>query len=334
MWLHRNPELLPAWLALLPFSRIDLMNANTARQQMNAQTISLVLEGWTETIDKFTWSVTANTTNYAPYYESTLASSAGDNSGNPYEFIGRLDTPGSHTVTGCPAGAASVLTTSYTGGGWGTVGGTGSVVSAPLPTYQGGQSYRIAPDGVSADTTLQYGSFVPVTVGQVYSVSGQMWTTLGLSGGALYGVAVAWYDASYTSLSTSSHTLGSIPAQDWMYNGADFTAPAGAAFAVPAIGIIGAQSTNNVIYVGAAAFGLASVIAVTQNMSNLPAWTTTASDFPMALNVGGNVVQCVGISGSSSTQTFYLDPTSVQYAIPGSVSVNVHNPGVLAVGEA
>lgn len=108
IWLHRDPELLAAWLATRLQSRIDLIHLNSVRAQLYNATVSLMLEGYTETIDQFTWSVAANTTPYDPWRVGEIAQETGDTN----EFVLRIDSDGANVVTGVPAGSSSLSVSS------------------------------------------------------------------------------------------------------------------------------------------------------------------------------------------------------------------------------
>ena len=112
--LESAPELIPGWLACLPQSRIDVENVTTIRRQHPEETIKLLVEGWQETIDAFTWRVTANTVSAAPWNVVRLAADTGSTG----DGICHLDTAGSQLNANAAAGAASISVKTITGPIW------------------------------------------------------------------------------------------------------------------------------------------------------------------------------------------------------------------------
>ena len=102
--LETNPELISGWLDCLPQSRIDVTNVTAIRRQHPTETIKLLLEGWQETIDAFTWRVTANTTSAEPWNVVRLAAATGSTG----DGICHLDTDGSQLNANAAAGATSI----------------------------------------------------------------------------------------------------------------------------------------------------------------------------------------------------------------------------------
>jgi hypothetical protein len=75
--LDASPELIDGWLACIPTSRVDVQNIASIRRQHSGETIRLLLEGWHEEIDAFTWRVTANTSSAEPWRVVELAAATG-----------------------------------------------------------------------------------------------------------------------------------------------------------------------------------------------------------------------------------------------------------------
>jgi len=63
-----------------------------------------------------------------------------------------------------------------------------------------------------------------------------------------------------------------------------------------------------------------------------PIWTTDPDDVPLTVSIGGLPVTVTAISGSSSPQTFTVDPTTVTKTLTAGLAVNVWKPPVLAIG--
>lgn len=115
-WLHRNPELLPTWLATTPMNRIDIINLVDVRVQLQNLTVQTLLEGYTETFDQFTWSVNANCSSYQPWRVAEVAQESGDTG----EFVGRADTDGANLAQAYTAGATSLSVATPSGPLWTT----------------------------------------------------------------------------------------------------------------------------------------------------------------------------------------------------------------------
>jgi hypothetical protein len=110
-------NVLPGWLPRFLSDRIDIVNLSTVRTQHADTTVSLLLEGYTESIDKFTWHVTANCSPYAPWRVGCWAADSGDT--NPY--VMRLETDGASLVTAAAVGATSLSVSTPSGPLWTTV---------------------------------------------------------------------------------------------------------------------------------------------------------------------------------------------------------------------
>lgn len=110
-------NVLPGWLPRFLSDRIDIVNLSTVRTQHADTTVSLLLEGYTESIDKFTWHVTANCSPYAPWRVGCWAADSGDT--NPY--VMRLETDGASLVSAAAVGATSLSVSTPSGPLWTTV---------------------------------------------------------------------------------------------------------------------------------------------------------------------------------------------------------------------
>lgn len=75
--LETNADLIADWLACTPQSRVDVVNITDVRAQHPEHPIRLLLEGWSEEIDAFTWRVTANTSSSEPWNTVRLAAATG-----------------------------------------------------------------------------------------------------------------------------------------------------------------------------------------------------------------------------------------------------------------
>ena len=103
-WIHRDPELLAVWLKAGVMSRVDITNLSAVRSQFPSTPESTLVQGYTETIDQFLYTVSCNTSPYAPWRVGEFAADTGDS--NPYLL--RADTDGSTVTQAYAAGATSI----------------------------------------------------------------------------------------------------------------------------------------------------------------------------------------------------------------------------------
>lgn len=264
--LHHHPELLPYWLKILSVlaGRVEVTGLSTIRKQHSTTTVRLFAEGWSETIDQFTWTIAMNCTRWEPWRMIQLAQDVGDTN----EFLGRPDTDGSTTVGDTPVGATTMTVTTPTGplwiqgsgddfpldvntNGWQT---TVSSIGAPLPVnanstfeagitpwtvgggtlvqsstqkHSGAFAAKVTPDGVSANNDI-ISEQLAITPGLAYSATAWVWFTSGVTSN--YSTSIAWYDSTGTFISTAS-TFVSVSATTWTQVTGTFTAPGNAAFA-------------------------------------------------------------------------------------------------------
>ncbi len=89
--IHHHPELLLSWLTTTAFSRIEIANLNVPRTQVNNARLQFQLEGYTETVDQFTWRVDMNLARMDLWKLGQITTGPAP-SGEPYPM--RLETPG------------------------------------------------------------------------------------------------------------------------------------------------------------------------------------------------------------------------------------------------
>lgn len=114
--IQHNPELVGPILGtgsgtalpLALLARLDLTNINAARSQMQNLPISERIQGYTETIDQFSWDITINCTPYDVARVGMIAQETGDNG----EFVWRIDTDGSTVVNDVAPGATTITVAS------------------------------------------------------------------------------------------------------------------------------------------------------------------------------------------------------------------------------
>ncbi len=114
--LEEASNVLPTWLTMQLTNRIDVTNISSVRPQQDPKTISVLLEGWTEVIDKFTWHVTMNCSPYDPWRVIEMASNTGDTGA----FICHMESDGSSVSSAAPAGSTSLTVATASGPLWTT----------------------------------------------------------------------------------------------------------------------------------------------------------------------------------------------------------------------
>lgn len=110
--LEKVPSLIPLWInGSYPSARFDIVNISEIYPQYINDDARCTLEGWSETINQFRWTVQANTTNADAWKVVTLAADAG----STVDTVAHLDTDGSLLASAAAAGATSisVTTTGY-----------------------------------------------------------------------------------------------------------------------------------------------------------------------------------------------------------------------------
>jgi hypothetical protein len=109
-------NVLAGWLACAIGARMDLVNLSDVRVQQDPKNISLLLEGWSETINKFSWTATANCSPCDVWRVGVLAKDTGDAG----EFLMHLESDGSTVVGYTAAGEASLTVATPSGPLWTT----------------------------------------------------------------------------------------------------------------------------------------------------------------------------------------------------------------------
>lgn len=111
--LAATPTLVVPWLATPLGGRIDVLNVTSKATQHPPGTVSLLLEGYTETLSPYDWEVTANCSPFAPWRVAQILTS------DEYEW--RLDSGGSTLAQDYPAGVTSLSVNVADGYLWSTV---------------------------------------------------------------------------------------------------------------------------------------------------------------------------------------------------------------------
>ncbi|MFI2426500.1 hypothetical protein ACH5A7_20790 [Streptomyces sp. NPDC018955] len=214
--------------------RIDIINLPA---WLPPDTVELLVQGYSETLDQFTWVIDYNCTPYGPWrvaVESTLSP------------LGRIDTDGCELAEDLTADetavdvwitdgpgwvpAAPTLISNYDFetdlSGWTANGCTITREATPsLAPFLGEWSMKLVPDGVTQYPNAG-ADMVPVTVGRDYTLSGWQLCETTRS----VDLNLNWFDAGGNYLSTSSNGQA-VVAGEWSWFTLTATAPPGAAFA-------------------------------------------------------------------------------------------------------
>lgn len=114
--LAKRPAFAPAWSAAGLNVRVDVTNLSTVRTQTPAGTLSLLVEGYTETISQFSWDVVMNCSPYSNWVIGTLAADSGDTSAT----LMRASSDGSTLASSALSGATSLSVATPSGPLWTT----------------------------------------------------------------------------------------------------------------------------------------------------------------------------------------------------------------------
>ena len=273
----------------------DVIEIDNPPAWISYDPIRLVVLGYQETMGAFEHDITFNCAPESSYRVAVLDD----------PVLSRADTDGSQL-------SAAMSTLLNTDGQFATgvsswtptscavsqVGTRGS--SNPLPS--GG------PTGYGAMLTANGGSSVqisqnlmsfPVVAGQTYKISALVYYP---SAAHTVMLGIAWRSANNTFISSST-TFTAVTANTWTPISLSFTAVSTAVLANPLVGLGGTPANGDILYVTDIAMWQGDVLVATEDPTK-PLWTTSSSDFPFDIGVGGERMTVTGISGSSSPQTF------------------------------
>ncbi|MCI4143064.1 hypothetical protein [Streptomyces sp. MMS20-AI2-20] len=300
---HRAPaELLEQILAVDVGDRIIIRNLP---RWVAPGEVDLIVQGYEEVwASPYEWDIVFNCTPGEPWQVAAV--------GDPVR--GRVDTSGSALTAAADADDTALTVAGpawVTAGvplngnpdfaenlaGWSGFGAVLARVEAPAPAPTAGRwALRLTPDGV-AEFPNAGSEQIPVTVGAQYVVSG--W--LRCSRTRSVALNVNWFGAGAAYLSTSA-TDRPVEAGAWTWFQATVTAPPGAVTANLAPTVADFPPATDVLWV--------------QQATLRPAGGMPKS-FPLDVQVGGEVMRVVGITGATSPQTFH-----VQRSVNGAVKAH------------
>jgi hypothetical protein len=139
--LSATPGVASGWLATPLDSRLDVTNVDAVASQHPGGTISLLLEGYSETLTPFDWTISANCSPYSPWQVFTLN-----------DELGRLETGGSSIAAAASAGSSTL-----------SVATTGQVLWTTSAVYPGDFPLYIKVAGLQVTVTAIVGTTSPQT---------------------------------------------------------------------------------------------------------------------------------------------------------------------------
>lgn len=309
--LHAHPELIAPWCACLPGSRVDLANVPPQISPV-LTTVSLIIEGYSETITTVTWDVTIHTAPQRPYRVAVLGSDAGQG------LRWRLDSATATLATAVSAGTTLVSDPMETGvASWTPTSAT--VVQSSTVAYNGTFSALLTVTGAPATALARY-TQVSVTAGAAYWLRIPVYSAAGYSS---VQIAVDWFDGTGAYLSTSALSPTAVAAATWTVLDLPVTAPAGAAGAEIGPTLSGSPAAGTALFFDAVTLTPAAAVATSG-----PLWTTDAGQVPFDVGLAGWPATVSAVSGTSSPQFFRL--AQIAGPAPVGTPVRLWRPPVIA----
>jgi hypothetical protein len=105
MDLARSPELAADWVRIRPSYAVALTSINTRRTQLTDPDLTLLVEGATQTLDRFRWNVELNTTAADAWNVGRYAEDAGDLATDLARFAPGIDARGATPAAECASTA-------------------------------------------------------------------------------------------------------------------------------------------------------------------------------------------------------------------------------------
>lgn len=300
----------------------DLIVINNPPAWAASDPIRLIILGYGETMGAFEHEIVFNCAPASPYQIFIL--------GDP--VLGRADTDGSTLA----APLTTILNPNpfFAGGslaGWGAFNASISVAgtsgsSNPLPSGgPAGYGAVLNPNG-GAVPNIAEGLFT-VVGGQSYSMSALVYYP---SAAQSVQVGIGWNDINGAFISNSLSTTA-VAANTWTPLANTITAPNNAATGFVVVGLSGTPSAGDLLYAANVVAWQGAVSVATTGSNAI--WTTSASDFPVDIAVGGERMTVTSISGSSSPQAFTVARAVNAVAKPQAAGADVRlwQPPILSL---
>ncbi|QDH92121.1 hypothetical protein PP629_gp16 [Streptomyces phage Dubu] len=256
--------------------------------------VDLIVEGWTETLDLYRWTIEFNCSPGGPWNTAVASHPT-------YAKVGTDDSTLASPVT---ATDTTLAVRTSPGPLWVTANpvlnvnpdfaqdladwtGSGATL-ARVPTPAGAPfaapwSMTVTPDGTSQYPSAGSG-MLPVTAGQSFTLSG--WASSSRSRNV--ALNLNWFDASFAYLSTSANDKF-VAAGSWSWFELTATPPAGAVYANLAPTVPDFPPVTDVLTVGQVTFRKAG---------------GSPAEFPIPLELGGEVVNVTAVSPALVQDTF------------------------------
>ena len=150
---HSAPRILSGWLATAVSSRIDVKHLSSVRTSQNPRDLSFMVEGWSQTVTRETWTIAVNCTSYDPWRIAVWANTTGDTG----EFIARGDPDGSTVSGAAGVGTASLTVATPSGPLWTTA-------SDDFPMYLDVNGLQVTCSSISGASSPQTFNVSPTTL--------------------------------------------------------------------------------------------------------------------------------------------------------------------------
>lgn len=178
MDLVAHPELLDEWLTIVPGDRVDVINVAAVHPSAPVESISLVVEGYEQTIFPDRWTVTMNTSLAQRWGVASVAAETIGGAGETRpEFVARVDTDATVIATLTPAGQGTLTVDVTAGPAW-TTNANASTGDYPLYLDVGAVRVRAtgctAP-GVGGNPARQTFTIDPMPVTRPAGVAVRLW---------------------------------------------------------------------------------------------------------------------------------------------------------------
>lgn len=296
-------------------SRIQITNPPV---WLPPDTVDLMVQGYQETIDQYTWTLSFNCTPAGPYnvaFESDGIYDRADTDGSELaEALTTTETDVDVVATSGPVWVSvpaplNVNTSFQTDTtGWGGFGATIERVPIPgNPKFIGMWALEIVPDGVEEFPNAG-GDQVAVTVGANYTLSG--WLRCATSRSV--ALNINWFDAvGYLSTSSNDQT---VVQNEWTYFEVTAAAPVGAVTANAAPTVPDFPPSTDVLWV---------THAMIRREGGDP------EQFPFDIRTGGEVMRVIGAE-SATLEDFTRTASASTWGTPTRGSAWVNTGGVAA----
>ncbi|MGK9463915.1 hypothetical protein ACSLFT_28375 [Streptomyces sp. G6] len=328
--LAAGPSSIDAALLLDTGSRVQITNPPA---WLPPDTIDLMVLGYREELDQYTWKIVYNCAPAGPYNVAYEASSAQslfthvDTDGS--ELTEDLDTTETEidvrvtdgpewVIASPPFNSNYAFETDLTG--WTGNGCTITRVATPdIPPFYSPWSMRLVPDGV-AQYPNAGSDMYPVVVGQSYTFSGWQMCETSRS----VDLNINWFDTLGAYMTTVPSTEV-MTAGEWRWFSAEATAPTGAGFVNISPTVPDFPPSTDVLY--------STMLTLRKTVDDeLP------DDFPFDIRVGGEVMRVTGCTRSAydsfsidvpagswgtsgNGETWALQGTATDFSVAGGVGI-------------